>query len=193
MNNLYPIFIKLQNKACVVIGGGSVAYRKIQVLLDAGAHITLISPDVSDKMNQVIQNEKIKYLNRNFQSGDLAHAFLVIAATDDSEVNKQIWQEANENNVLVNVVDVPDLCNFYVPSVVRDGDLALAISTNGKAPYLSKMLRLMLTDYLTQFNFKDIIKKIDHKKNQLKIQFPGDIKIREKEIKTFINNLLNQY
>lgn len=192
MNQLYPIFIKLKNKTCIVIGGGVIASRKVQALLDAEADVTVISPELSELMKPFIQERKIKFINRGFQKGDLADAFLVIAATDDPDVNRQVWEEANERNILVNVVDVPDRCNFYVPSVIRQGDLAVAISTNGKAPYLSKRLRQRLTEYLKQFNFNSIIEQVDRKKQQLKAQFPDDIQHREKEVKALIDDLMNQ-
>lgn len=192
MNQLYPIFIKLRNKKCIVIGGGTVAHRKIQALLAAEAEVTVISPQLTDMLKPFIWDQKIKFLNRGFRSGDLADAFLVIAATDDPNINREVWQEANEKNILVNVVDVPDRCNFYVPSVLRDGALALAISTNGKAPYLAKRLRIKLTNYLQHFKFNEIINKVNNRKQQLKKQFPDHFKKREQEIKTFIDNLMNE-
>jgi len=192
MNNLYPIYVKLKNKVCVVVGGGSIAFRKIQALLRAEADVTLISPELNNDLLNLVDQSKINYLNRKFQQGDLDNAFLVVAATNDSSVNLQIWNEANTRNILINVVDVPSLCNFYVPSVVRDGDLALAISTNGKAPYLSKLLRLKFENYLSPFNFKKLIDRIYHKRQELKALYPNDIQKRETQIKEFIDDSFKQ-
>ncbi len=135
---LYPINLNVNNKLCVVIGGGNVARRKIESLLEAGAQVKVVSSEFGVRSSEFMNLEIVE---RPYRYGDLVGAFLAIAATDDEEVNKQIAQEAKEQNVLLNVVDVPQLSDFYVPSVVRRGDLAISISTSGKYPALSKKLR----------------------------------------------------
>ncbi len=190
MNRLYPVFINLENKSCVVVGGGLVAFRKVTSLLEAKARITIISPQLCDVLSSLIDRSEINFLKREFRSGDLANAFLVIAATDDAKINQLVWEEANERDILVNVVDVPSLCNFYVPSVMRDYDLAIAISTNGKAPYLSKKLRLKLESYFKRLKIGKLITQIDTEKQKLKKLYPDDIKKREEQIKQFIDELI---
>lgn len=188
MNNLYPIYLKIKDKYCTVVGGGVVSYRKVLALLLAEATVTVISPWLCNELLELVTQSKVLHLNKVFQPGDLEGAFLVVAATDDAAVNQAIWQESNKRNILINVVDVPNLCNFYVPSVVRDGDLAVAISTNGKAPYLSKRLRLKLEVYLKQFNLNQLINQIHQKKQKLKALFPGNIRERETQIKKFVDD-----
>ncbi len=192
MNDLYPIFIKLSGKKCVVIGGGKIAFRKVKALLAAHAQVKIISIDFCPELGAMIEEQGLDATKRAFQKGDLDDAFLAIAATNDPAANQQIWDEANQKNILVNIVDVPELCNFYVPSVVRDGDLALAISTNGKAPYVSKKLRIYLEKLLRKLSLKDLIQSVDQKKQSLKQSLPDDIKEREKQIKEFTNNLFNK-
>lgn len=191
MNTLYPIFIKLNHKLCIVVGGGEVAYRKVTALLQAEADVVVISPEISPKFENLLQTKQIKYLARGFQSGDLKGAFVVIAATNNTAVNQRIWDEANRLNLLVNVVDVPEFCNFYVPAIIREGDVAVAISTNGKAPYLSKKLRLKLQSLLSSWNLGTLVEQIADKRQQLKQEFPEAIKTREKNIKSFIDQLFN--
>lgn len=134
---LYPIDLDINNKLCVVIGGGNVALRKIKAILDAGGKVKVIGPAI----NEEIRYLDVEVIQRPFQKGDLENAFIAIAATDDEVVNRQVADDATENDVLLNVVDKPDLCQFYVPSVVTRGDLVISISTSGKFPALSKKLR----------------------------------------------------
>ncbi|GBE01782.1 siroheme synthase [bacterium BMS3Bbin06] len=135
----YPVFLNLEDKSCVVIGGGAVAERKILALLDTGASVRVISPDVTGKIAALGAGGTIKHEARVYRDGDLKGAFLVIAATSDMEVNRKVFQEAGD--VPVNVVDVPELCSFIVPSVIKRGPLVIAISTSGVSPALSKTIR----------------------------------------------------
>jgi precorrin-2 dehydrogenase / sirohydrochlorin ferrochelatase len=191
MNQLYPVYIKLSHKNCVVIGGGKIAYRKVKILVVARANVKIISLEFCEELNELVKALRLDYSQRAFEKSDLDGAFIVIAATNDPEANQRIWEEANHRNILVNVVDVPELCNFYVPSVIRDGDLAIAISTNGKAPYVAKKLRLYLQNILTKLNIHQIIHSVDKKKQSLKRSIPENIKERERQIKVFTDHLLN--
>jgi len=139
----YPVFLNLQNKKAVVIGGGKVAERKILSLLKAKADITVISPDITAKIEKEKQKGTIKHINRRYRNGDITSAFLVIAATDSPRLNKLISDEAP---CLVNAVDMPSLCNFIVPSVVQRGFLTIAISTSGVSPALSRSIRKEIED-----------------------------------------------
>lgn len=141
MANLYPVYMNLEDKNCVVIGGGNVAERKVENLLKCGGKVTVVSPDITNKLNDLLISGHIKYINREYEDSDVEDAFIVICATDSEQINKKVANKCFEHNILVNVVDVPPLCNFYVPSVVRQGDLAISISTNGKSPGLAKKIR----------------------------------------------------
>lgn len=141
MNTYYPVFIQLRQQACVVIGGGKIAEGKVEGLLAAEANVTVVSPDLTPRLYYLAEEKKISYVARTYQPGDLTGAFIVICATDQTEINHQVWQEANSNRQLVNVVDDTLRCNFIAPSILRQGDLTIAISTSGKAPALAVRLK----------------------------------------------------
>jgi precorrin-2 dehydrogenase/sirohydrochlorin ferrochelatase len=137
----YPIFLDIEKKPCLVIGGGTVAERKINGLLKAGAKVTVISPTLTKELKELARKKKIRHVPKRYRPGDLADAFLVISATDSKQVNRKIHQEAENAGRLVNVVDTPALCNFITPSVIERGALKIAISTSGRFPLLAKTLR----------------------------------------------------
>jgi siroheme synthase-like protein len=141
MNTYYPVYIELREQPCVVIGGGKIAEGKVNGLLDAQANVTVISPDLTPGLHDLANKKRVTYLARAYQPGDLSGAFLVICATDQPEINHQVWQEATANGQLVNVVDDTPRCNFIAPSILRKGDLTIAISTSGKAPALAVRLK----------------------------------------------------
>ncbi|MDI6890555.1 MAG: bifunctional precorrin-2 dehydrogenase/sirohydrochlorin ferrochelatase [Thermodesulfovibrionales bacterium] len=137
----YPAFLNLKGKRAVVIGGGKVAERKVLTLLKAGADITVISPELTKRIERGKLKGMIKHIPRQYRKGDLKNAFLVIAATDSRDINKKVSKDAS---CLVNVVDSPSLCNFIVPSVIKRGPLTIAVSTSGISPALSKSIRMEL-------------------------------------------------
>ncbi len=145
---MYPVFLNIHGQPCVVIGGGKVAERKVLSLLEAGAQVRLISPQLTKKLHELAAAGGIDWLARRFQSGDLTDALLVFAATDSAAVNEAVAQEAKAAGILVNVADAPELCGFQVPAVMRQGDLSIAVSTNGKSPVLAARIRKKLAaDY----------------------------------------------
>ncbi len=144
----YPVFLDLRNRHCIVIGGGKVAERKIRSLIEAEATVTVISPDITEEIEGLCRSGRIRHISRSYQKGDLKDAFLVIAATSDKDVNREIFEEASGKPL--NVVDMPDLCTFIVPSVIRRGNLTVAISTSGVSPALSRSLRLDLQDCIPE-------------------------------------------
>ena len=139
--NYYPICLDITGRHCIVIGGGKVAARKAQGLLDHQARVTMISPELGEESSAMHAENQLTWLDRPYQEGDLTGAFLVIAATDDPEVQERIHAEAENNNILLNVADVPKWCNFILPATVRRGDLSVSISTGGKSPALAKRMR----------------------------------------------------
>jgi precorrin-2 dehydrogenase / sirohydrochlorin ferrochelatase len=141
MNTYYPIYVQLRDQPCVVIGGGKIAEGKVEGLLAAEARVTVIAPELTPQLHNLAQEEQITYHARTYQPGDLTGAFMVICATDRADINHQVWQEASANRQLVNVVDDTPRCNFIAPSILRKGDLTIAISTSGKAPALAVRLK----------------------------------------------------
>ena len=136
----YPIMLDLTNKAVVVIGGGRIAYRKIVGLLQAGAKITVISPEINPKIEELIIAERITWHKKEFEQDDLDSAFIVIAATDNHLVNNQVALSAGVHQ-LVNVVDDQSLSNFHVPAKLTRGNLTISVATGGASPTLAKVIR----------------------------------------------------
>lgn len=142
----YPIYLDLRDRPCLIVGGGQVAERKALSLLEAGANVTVISPSLTQKLQELSQSGKIIHLPKTFDDKDLTGALLVIAATDSREVNTSIGRLCKKRNILVNVVTPPDESSFIVPSVVERGDLLIAVSTSGLSPALSKKIRQELEE-----------------------------------------------
>ena len=141
MASYYPVFLDLSGRRCVIIGGGLIAEGKVRNLLDHTGSITLVSPTATPQLAEWAQQGKIVWRPRKYQPGDLVDAFLAIAATDDTEVNRTIAAEAEAQKVLLNVVDYTPLCVFIAPSVVKRGNVTVAISTGGASPALARKLR----------------------------------------------------
>ena len=142
--SFYPICLDLEGRPCVVVGGGKVAERKVLGLLSCSAQVTVISPEMTEELLRRHAEGRIQWLDREYKHGDLGKAFLVIAATDDEETQKQVYEEAVKGNLLLNIADVPRRCNFILPATVRRGDLTISISTSGKSPALARKLRMEL-------------------------------------------------
>jgi precorrin-2 dehydrogenase/sirohydrochlorin ferrochelatase len=139
--SLFPIFLKLTGRPCIVIGAGEIAESKIDSLLTAEARVTVIAPAVSARIAAMAEAGEIVLHRREYATGDLAGHFLVVAATDNPAVNRAVFAEAVAVGILINSVDDPPFCDFYFPSVVRRGDLQIAISTAGASPALAQRLR----------------------------------------------------
>jgi precorrin-2 dehydrogenase/sirohydrochlorin ferrochelatase len=137
----YPINLQISHQPCVVVGGGSVAERKVAGLLAAGGTVTVLSPDLTRNLAALVEEKKITHVARTYQQGDVKGYFIVICATDNSSINQLIAEEGRNLGALVNVADAPELGNFSVPSQIAHGDLLLTISTGGKSPALAKKLR----------------------------------------------------
>jgi len=146
----YPLFLDLRGRSVLVVGGGTIAGRKVEALLDAGAAVTLVAPDVTSSLMHLADSNTIQLRLRKFIEADLDGMVLVISATDDRAAQEQIAGAARARNILINTVDIPDLCDFIVPAIVRKGDLAVAISTSGKSPTLAAALRTKLESVITE-------------------------------------------
>ena len=141
---LFPIFLKLSKRRCLVVGAGKIAEEKIEGLLRTGAEIRVVAPKATPRIRALAQNRKIVWHPRTFKPTDLNGAFLVVAATSSPELHEGIYREARRRRVLCNVVDDPPHCDFYYGSVVRRGALQIAISTSGKSPALAQRIRKIL-------------------------------------------------
>ena len=146
MPEYYPVYLNLAGKRCVILGGGAIAQGKLAALRDAGAKITVISPQATDGIKRAAQRGDITLQQREYRDGDLAGAFIAVAATNVWHVNRQIFEEAEERGVLLNVVDDPDQCTFIAPSIVRRDPITLAVSTGGASPALARKLRETLAE-----------------------------------------------
>ena len=146
MPEYYPVYLNLAGKQCVILGGGTIAQGKIAALRDAGAVITVISPQATDGIKRAAQRGQVTLRQREYRPGDLEGAFIAVAATNVWHINRQIYEEAEERGVLLNVVDDPDQCTFIAPSIVRRAPVTLAISTGGASPALARKMRETLAD-----------------------------------------------
>jgi len=138
---LFPLFLKLSGRHCLIVGGGRISEGKIAGLLSTGAKIRLVSPKVTPQIAAWHRRGRFRWEKRKFRNTDLAGVFLVVAATSSSRVHRTIFRQARKLGILCNIVDVPELCDFYYPAVVQRGDLQIAISTAGCSPSLAKRLR----------------------------------------------------
>lgn len=146
--SLFPIFLKLEGRRCLVVGAGEIAEGKIQSLLAADARVTVVAPEAKPELIALAQDGRLEWHQREFVAGDLDGVFLVVAATNVPEVNAAVYREALPRNVICNAVDDPPNCNFYFPSIVKRGELQIAISTAGESPALAQRLRKEIDEQL---------------------------------------------
>jgi precorrin-2 dehydrogenase/sirohydrochlorin ferrochelatase len=139
--DLFPIFLKIAARPCIVIGAGNLAESKIESLQAAHARVTVIAPQATPRIVDLAAAGEIDWRQRDYANGDLSGNFLVVAATNVPAVNRAVYAEAVDKNIICNAVDDPPFCDFYFPSVVRRGDLQIAISTAGASPALAQRLR----------------------------------------------------
>jgi len=140
----FPVFLDLNRRRCVVVGGGRVAERKVRSLRKAGAEVTVVSPKLTAGLQRFKEAKEIEHRRRGYKGGDLKTAWLAVAATDDRPTNERVYREASARKIPVNAVDDPAHCTFIVPAVISRGDLLIAISTGGRSPALAKALRKKL-------------------------------------------------
>ena len=147
MPSYYPMFVDLQGKRCLVVGGGEIATRKVQGLLEAKALVFVVSPTLSEALSRLAAQDMISYQPRPFRADEVMGCALIIGATDQPDVNRAVCRAAREHQVWVNIVDTPEACDFIAPAVVRRGALQVAISTGGHSPTLAKRIRLQLEEW----------------------------------------------
>ena len=146
----FPIYLDMSRRRCLVIGGGAVAERKIAALLETGAEVTVLAPDVTDVVAGLSKQNAIRFTARCYEAGDLVGFELAFVATDDPQVNAAVYREGRSRGVWVNSADDPARCDFILPSVLRRGDLTVAVSTGGTSPALARTVREELELYFTQ-------------------------------------------
>ena len=144
----YPLFLDLSGRRCLVVGGGTVAERKVKVLLGCGARVSVVAPRVTKGLRRLAETKGVKLIERVFRDADVGRAALVFAATNERAVNEKVREAACGRGILVNVADSPDLCDFITPSLVRRGPVIIAISTSGLLPMLAKKLRKEIVERL---------------------------------------------
>ena len=139
--SFYPVNLDIKNRGCLVVGGGGVASRKAKTLAECGAIVTVVSPEFSQSLRELEKTSAVTLICRSYETSDLDGKFLVIGATNNEDLNRRINADAESRNMLCNIADVPDICNFILPSIIRRGDLVIAVSTSGKSPAFAKKLR----------------------------------------------------
>jgi siroheme synthase-like protein len=144
----YPILLNVQGKKCLVVGGGNIALRKVQMLVEHGANVEVVSRTFCPELSRLAKDGAIRAIHRDYKAEDLDDSFVAIIATDDSEVNEMVATEARRMGILTNVVDKPDSSDFIVPSYFRHGDIIVAVSTSGRSPALARKIRGELETYL---------------------------------------------
>ena len=142
----YIACLRLTGRDCLVVGGGEIGLEKVEGLLACDGRVTLVAPDAVDELRELAEESSIAWERREYRDSDLDGKFLAIAATNDTDVNISVYDGAERRAMLVNVVDVPSLCNFILPAIVRTGPLAIAISTAGASPALAKRIKREIAD-----------------------------------------------
>ncbi len=177
-NTLYPVFLKLEKLNVLIIGGGEVGAEKLRYMLKSSpeANITLVAETINSEISELLRKtENIKLHLKSYQNSDLEGINIAIVATDDKALNSLIRNEAKNRNILVNVADTPDLCDFYLGSIVTKGDLKIAISTNGKSPTFAKRFREMLEESLPD-SIPELLNNMNVFRNRLKGDFKNKVK-----------------
>jgi len=149
-HHYYPLFLDITGKECLIIGGGSIAERKVMMLLKFEAYVTVISPEMTKKLSSLSDAGAIRIRQRKYRRGDLDGAAVVFACTDDRDVNRKIRVDAGSRGIPVNVVDKPQECDFIVPSIIKKGDITIAISTAGLLPLAAKKIRQAIERTVTK-------------------------------------------
>ena len=175
MSEYYPVSLKVRNKKCVVVGGGKVAQRKIKFLLEKGASVTAISPEITSVLDKLRRDGKISHSPVTYLSSHLKDAFLVIAATDDRTINSRIAKDANKLGILVNVVDSPTESSFILPAILSRGDLTIAVSTAGKSPALARKIKEDLA-LIYSGEYGDVVDIVAKAREKIKRKYPSSEK-----------------
>lgn len=187
-NQLFPVFLKLENLRVLLVGGGNVALEKLQALLNNSptAHVTIVSPEIKQEIAELKKNySRCSIKQQCFSEDDLADTDIVICATNNKELHQRIKRLAKEKGLLVNVADTPELCDFYLGSIVQKGNLKIAISTNGKSPSAAKRIKEVLNDALPA-QLDDVIENLYTVRNRLNGNFEEKVRRMNEITKTLV-------
>ncbi len=187
MAELYPIYADLTGRAVLIVGGGLVAARKVGALLKRQIRVTVVAPEICTELRELTVDSGLVIHQRAYQRADLAEHWLVIAATDDSELNQEVFAQATEARIFCNVVDKPELCTFHVPAVVRQGLLQIAISTGGASPALARNIRQKLEE---QFGpaYEELLQALLELRNCFGQKYPRDEARRRELLESFLDS-----
>lgn len=190
MNNLFPIFLKLEKLHTLIVGGGYVGLEKITAVLNNSpdARVTLVSPEISLEIRDLVRlNSRVDLITRKFEDNDLLEKDLVIVATNDKVENQRIKEVAASKHLLCNVADTPALCDFYLSSIVQKGNLKVAISTNGMSPTMAKRLKEVLSEALPE-NLETAMEQLKAVRDMLK----GDFAYKVEELNRITSVLVDK-
>lgn len=192
MTELFPIFLKLGGRNALVVGGGKMAALRAKQLISAGASVTVIAPKAGAQVEGLAKLESMVIVRRGFERDDLSRRyFIVIAATNDSKVQRAVSEEAERRGILCNVVDKPESCNFYMPAIVERGELKIAISTSGRSPSLAGKMREYLEQAIPE-NAADLTRTVGLLRSRLKSEIPGDLAAQKKLVSEFVEEVLKK-
>ena len=192
-NQLFPIFLRLDQLELLIVGGGAVGLEKISAILknSSNANVTLVAPEIKKEIQELSEKfPNLKLIQKEYQSSDLDGKDLVIVATGLHELNKKVREDAKRKKILTNVADTPDICDFYLSSVVKKGDLKIAISTNGKSPTFAKRIREMLEDVLPD-GMDSVMDNLKSIREKLKGDFEYKVKKLNEITSVFKNKDVN--
>lgn len=180
----FPAFIKFDNKKILIVGGGNIAYQKLEHLLDFTNKISLISLDFNEKIKDLIDKKSLEFFQRAYKEGDIENYDIVIAAIDSFDLQKQIYFETRKINCLYNCVDFKEYCDFIFPAYIKKGDLTIAISTSGNSPAVAKQLKIWLNDIIPD-TINDFLLQMKEYRNRMP-KGVQRMKFLEKKAKEYI-------
>jgi precorrin-2 dehydrogenase / sirohydrochlorin ferrochelatase len=188
-NNLFPIFLKLEELETLIVGGGNVAIEKITALLKSSpkAGITVVAGAIREEIKILaVENKKIKLIERNFRVRDLQYKDVVILATNDTKLHEKIRVLTRKKRILVNVADTPNLCDFYLGSVVTKGNIKIGVSTNGKSPTIAKRIREFFEDILPE-DTETLLTNMQHIRDKVKGDFSEKVRVLNDITSSWLN------
>lgn len=192
MTILLPIFLKLNGRRALIVGGGKIATLRARQLIRIGASVTVVASKASAEIEGLAKAGSVGLIRREFKRTDLDKSyFVVIGATNNPAVQKAVFEEAERHSILCNVVDNPGYCNFYTPAVVERGELKIAISTSGRSPSLAGMLRQYLEEAIPE-NAADLTETVGLLRTRLRLEIPGDLEAQKKLVGEFVEKVLKK-